>query len=250
MAFTKGWEVPATDLQDMIKQTSFAVSTEESRPILNGVLWQRTGTGMRLVATDGHRLAITTKAIDALTSGFDDLIVPPKALEQVRRLFPADGPIEVARAENHLGLRSATTEVYTRLIEGPYPGWGQVIPKKLTRAATIDRTAFIHAIKRISPLASSQTHRIVLAFGQGDNTVTLTAQAVDVGDALDQLAVRWTGEPFKVGFNAEYLLEVLAVLVSDDITMKFTDSAERPAVLVPEPDEETQFYLVMPMRVE
>src|SRR4051812_31286828 len=140
--FNESWRIRSGDLQKLIGHTSFAVSTEESRPILNGVLWELKPESMRMVATNGHRLAkmeVPIKSSGAPSSS--DLIVPPKALEQVRRLFPEDEELEIARGENHLGFRSPFTSVFTRLIEGPYPPYDQVIPRDNNCIAVADRAA-------------------------------------------------------------------------------------------------------------
>src|SRR5436190_24126733 len=126
--FSESWRVRSGELQKLISHTSFAVSTEESRPILNGVLWELRPERMRMVATNGHRLAKMEIALKSGGAPASDLIVPPKALEQIRRLFPADEELEIARGDNHLGFRSPFTAVFTRLIEGPYPNYDQVIP--------------------------------------------------------------------------------------------------------------------------
>ena len=133
--FDGGWRASARDLQKLIGHVAFAASTEESRPILNGVLWELRPERMRMVATNGHRLARMDVPTAAAGGGQADLIVPPKALEQIRRLFGADEEIEIARSENHLGFRSATTQIFTRLIEGPYPNYEQVIPRENDKTA-------------------------------------------------------------------------------------------------------------------
>src|SRR5437868_6144652 len=109
--FAESWRVKSGDLQKLISHTSFAVSTEESGPILNGVLWELRPERMRMVATNGHRLAKMELSIVAEGAPSSDLIVPPKALEQIRRLFPADEELEIARGENHLAFRSPFTAV-------------------------------------------------------------------------------------------------------------------------------------------
>src|SRR5689334_20186837 len=164
--FQDSWRVRSGDLQKLISHVSFAASTEESRPILNGVLWELRADRMRMVATNGHRLA----RMDVPASGGKesaDLIVPPKALEQIRRLFGAADMIEIARSENHLGFRSGDTRVFTRLIEGPYPNYEQVIPRENDKAATIDKEALASALRRVGVVASDQTHRVRLGFGSG-----------------------------------------------------------------------------------
>src|SRR3954471_23764483 len=129
ISFDESWRVKSGDLQKLISHTAFAVSMEESRPILNGVLWELRSDLMRMVATNGHRLAKMEVPIAAAGAPSSDLIVPPKALDQIRRLFPEDEELEIARGDNHLGFRSPFTAVFTRLIEGPYPNYQQVIPK-------------------------------------------------------------------------------------------------------------------------
>src|SRR5881275_3115608 len=134
--FNESWRIRSGDLQQLISHTSFAVSAEESRPILNGVLWELRPDRMRMVATNGHRLA----KMDVPASGGStaDLIVPPKALEQIRRLIAADADMEIARSDNHLGFRAGGTLVFSRLIEGPYPNYEQVIPRENDKVATAD----------------------------------------------------------------------------------------------------------------
>src|SRR6266705_4871451 len=165
--FEGGWRTSSKELQKLISHVAFAASTEESRPILNGVLWELKPEMMRMVATNGHRLAKMELPIKSAGAPPSDLIVPPKALEQVRRLFPEDEELEIARGDNHLGFRSPFTAVFTRLIEGPYPPYEQVIPRDNNRVAIVDRTALASALRRMSIIASDQTHRIRLAFNSG-----------------------------------------------------------------------------------
>ena len=119
--FSESWKMSAQALQELISHTSFAASTEESRPILNGVLWQLRPESTTMVATNGHRLAMMTKDLPEAGAPEADLIVPPKALGQVERLFDTDEQLEIARSANHLAFRSERRAVFTRLIEGPYP---------------------------------------------------------------------------------------------------------------------------------
>ena len=134
--FDAAWKAEAGLIHKLVAHVAFASSTEESRPILNGVLWELQPDRMRMVATNGHRLA--KMDVPAKGASKAELIVPPKALEQVRRLFSPDTAIEVARSENHLGFRADGTVVFTRLIEGPYPNYEQVIPRENDKAATVD----------------------------------------------------------------------------------------------------------------
>lgn len=246
--FNESWRVRSGELQKLISHTSFAVSTEESRPILNGVLWELRPEMMRMVATNGHRLAKMELPIKTASAPSSDLIVPPKALEQVRRLFPEDEELEIARGENHLGFRSPFTAVFTRLIEGPYPPYDQVIPRDNNRIAIADRAAFTSALRRMSVIASDQTHRIRLSFNAA--LVRFSVQTPDLGEANDEIPIRFTGDPLDIGFNANYLLEILRYIPTEEVKLTFK-APERAATLEPEgwSDPASYLCLVMPLRL-
>lgn len=246
--FNESWRIKSADLHKLISATSFAVSNEESRPILNGVLWELRPDQMRMVATNGHRLAKMEMPIESSNAPSSDLIVPPKALDQVRRLFPAEEELEIARGDNHIGFRSPFTSVFSRLIEGPYPPYEQVIPRDNDKYAIADKTALISALKRMSVMASDQTHRIRLSFNSGMLKFSVTTP--DLGEAQDELPVRFTGDPLDIGFNAAYLLEILRFIPTDEIRLTFK-APERAATLEPEGwnDPATYMCLVMPLRL-
>jgi DNA polymerase III subunit beta len=244
--FSKAWRVKSGDLQKLISHTAFAVSTEESRPILNGVLWEVREAETRMVATNGHRLAKMEIPYSGLMSG--DFIIPPKALEQVRRLFPADEELEIAKGENHLAFRSPFTSVFTRLIEGPYPNYDQVIPRDNNRVAIIDKVALQSALKRMAVVASDQTHRVKLSFNSALLKFSVTTP--DLGEGQDELPVRYDGDPIDIGFNGMYLLEILRYMPTEEIRFTFKEP-ERAATLEPESWQEPGKYLclVMPLRL-
>ncbi|UCF20164.1 MAG: DNA polymerase III subunit beta [Gemmatimonadota bacterium] len=244
--FEKGWKLRSGELQRLSAHTSFAVSSEETRPVLNGVLWQLRGDEMRMVATNGHRLAKMVVKVGGTASGEDDLIVPPKALQQVERLFDSEDELEIARSESHLGFRSERTEVYTRLIEGPYPNYEQVLPKDQDKECLADRAALTAAIRRVAIVASDQTHRVKLSFSA--ENLGLTVQTPDLGEAEDEMPVSYKGSPLEIGFNAQYLLDVLRYMGSEEV--KITLSApERPATFQPVGGEDDYVTLVMPLRL-
>lgn len=246
--FAEAWRIKSADLHQLITHTAFAVSTEESRPILNGVLWELRPDHMRMVATNGHRLAKMDVPITGGGAGSSDLIVPPKALDQVRRLFPAEEDLEIARGENHLGFRSPLTSVFTRLIEGPYPPYDQVIPRDNDRVAIIDKASLAGALRRMAIVASDQTHRIRMSLNTG--MVKFSVQTPDLGEAQDELAIRYSGDPLDIGFNASYLLEILRNMPTEDVKMTFK-APERAATIEPEgwSDPAQYLCLVMPLRL-
>jgi DNA polymerase-3 subunit beta len=246
--FDASWRIRSGDLQKLISHTAFAVSNEESRPILNGVLWELRPDNMRMVATNGHRLSKMDVPINSAGAPSADMIVPPKALEQIRRLFPQDEELEIARGDNHLGFRSPFTAVYTRLIEGPYPNYDQVIPRDNNRIAIADRQSLISALRRMSVIASDQTHRIRLSFNAA--LLRFSVQTPDLGEATDEMAIRYNGDPLDIGFNATYLLEILRYIPTDEVKLTFR-APERAATLEPEGWNEPGSYLclVMPLRL-
>src|SRR4030081_3924414 len=244
--FNESWRIRSGDLQQLISHTSFAVSSEESRPILNGVLWELRPDRMRMVATNGHRLA--KMDVPATGGSTAVLIVPPKALEQVRRLYAGAAEIELAKSDNHIGFRAGGTLVFSRLIEGPYPNYEQVIPRENDKQATVDKAAMAAALRRMSVVASDQTHRIRLAFSGG--SVKFSVQTPDLGEAQDELAVTYEGEPLEIGFNAMYLLEILKYMPTDEVRFTFK-APERAATIEPVGwnDPASYMALVMPLRL-
>ena len=246
--FEGGWKVAAKDLQKLISHVAFAASTEESRPILNGVLWELRADRMRMVATNGHRLARMDVPTSGQGGGQADLIIPPKALEQIRRLFGGDEEIEIGKSDNHLGFRSTTTQSYTRLIEGPYPNYEQVIPRENDKSLTADKSALAAALRRMSIVASDQTHRIRMAFTNG--ACKMSVQTPDLGEAQEELAVAYEGDTLEIGFNASYMLEILKYMPTDEVRMTFK-APERAATCEPVGwDDPASFMtLVMPLRL-
>jgi DNA polymerase-3 subunit beta len=246
--FGSAWRIRSGEVHKLIQHTSFAVSTEESRPILNGVLWELRPDHMRMVATNGHRLARMEVDASAGANSSAEFIVPPKALEQVRRLFPADEDLEIGRGENHLGFRSPVTSVFTRLIEGPYPNYEQVIPKDNDRVAITDKVGLMSALKRMAVVASDQTHRVRMALNAG--MAKFSVQTPDLGEAQDELAVRYTGDPLEIGFNGAYLLEILRYMPTDEVRLTFK-APERAATIEPEgwADSARYLCLLMPLRL-
>ncbi|MDP2470190.1 MAG: DNA polymerase III subunit beta [Candidatus Palauibacterales bacterium] len=242
----ESWAMQAADLHELISKTSFAVSNEESRPILNGVLWQlRDGTAS-MVATNGHRLARLTVPLEGGGAPEADLIVPPKALQQVGRLFEKDGDVRVSRSKNHLAFRTEARSVYTRLIEGPYPNYQQVIPSDNDKKATASREGLAAAIRRMAVVASDQTHRVRMRFSDG--TLSFRVQTPDLGEAEEEMAVDYDGDTLEIGFNANYLLEVLRYMPGDDVIVEFK-APERAATFKPGAGELDYLCLVMPLRL-
>ena len=203
-----------------------------------------------MVATNGHRLARMGIAAAAVGAPSADFIVPPVALQQVQRLFEQGDDLEVSRSGNHLGFRASATEVYTRLIEGAYPSYEQVIPRDNDKVAVVATDALVSAVRRMAVVASDQTHRIRMTF-EADR-VQLNVLTPDLGEGEDELELSYEGEALEIGFNAAYLLEVLRYMGTDDVKLTFK-APERAVTIEPVPPEGEEgadyLCLVMPLRL-
>ena len=262
---TGSFPVPAATLKLLIERTAFAASTEETRPILNGVLWELGEREMAMVATNGHRLAVTRVEATGTASAEErtvtvvfsedegepesrDLIIHPRALALVARL-PQDGEdVRVAWSGTYAGFRGTGWEIVTRTIPGPYPHYRNVIPKDNDRVLVGDRGALTAAVRRMAIVASDQTHRI--RFVLGGPMMRVAVETPDLGTADEHVPVDYEGDPLEIGFNAQYLLELLRYLPAGDVRMCFK-APERAALLSPVADNEgiSTTMLLMPLRL-
>jgi len=248
--FEAPWIVDANTLRELVTRTAFAVSTEGSRPLLNGVLWELRQGSMKMVATDGHRLAAFGREVEGSASEDLDLIVPAGALRHVQKLFEGKDPVEVAQGDSYLGFRQRATLVFTRLIEGRYPDYRQVIPLDNPHQARVMKDDLNRAIATISPIASVQTRRMGIHLESG--TALVYAVSADLGEAKDFAPVEYDGEPIDIGFNVNYLKESLTQVPSDEVVLTFRTN-ETPVVMRPPATSggsEGDFLgLVMPLRM-
>lgn len=245
--FSEGWSVTGKQLRTLIDRTAFAASSDESRPILQGVLWELRGERMNMVATNGHRLAQASVEGEQEQAGPEaDFILPTKALQDASRLFDDADELIVSRSENYIGFRSQKRASFTRLIEGPYPNYSQVIPNSQDTFARVDAKQLRDVVKRMAVVASEQTHRVRIHFGNGQ--ARFSVKTPDLGEAEDQLAIEFEGEPLEVAFNASYLDEVLGKMPDGDVRIGMTEP-EQAVTLRSAEDPEAYLSLIMPLRM-
>jgi DNA polymerase-3 subunit beta len=237
-------------LSAMIDCTMYAASVDETRYNLNGVYFEvlpDTGS-IRLVATDGHRLACIDREIEgdisALSSG---VIIPRKGLGELKRLVDeADAEqIDLAFAQNTGLARKGDVTLVMRLIEGEFPNYNQVIPKDLSRHLILAADPLIHSLRRVALLSSERNRAVKLELGDGQ--LVISSSNPDLGDAREELDVDYGGESLTIGFNARYLLDAISAIGTKDIRLSFQDELS-PARVSP-PDDETILGVVMPMRI-
>ena len=248
LGFEKGFTVTAGLVEKMAARTSFATSSEDTRPILNGVLWQIGDDAMHMVATNGHRLARTSVKFEDGKRPARDVIVPPKALAQVGRIFAPDDELRVASDEKQIGFQGERGELFSRLIEGPYPNYEQVIPRDNDKRLRADKEKLASALRRMAVIASDQTHRVRMSMDE--DTLKFHVSTPDVGEGSEQMTVSYEGAALDIGFNANYLLEVLRFIDTDEVEMSFK-APERAALLQPADGERDAYLcLVMPLRLQ
>lgn len=248
VSYEASWSVTVDDLLRMLDNVGFAASTEDARPILNSVLWQARGDRMRMVATNGHVLSYLELAAVGQQQDVD-LILPAKLHSQIKQAFSKQDTVEVARTDSWVGFRANGTSVQTRLIEGPYPNYRQVIPTENNKFAVLDRLSLVAALRRVNVIASETTHRVRFNFAPG--AVRLEVETPDVGRGKDELvAGSYEGEPLAIGFNAGYWLKILSHIDSDEVKVSMR-TAETAAILTPVGGENPvdYFCLVMPLRL-
>jgi DNA polymerase-3 subunit beta len=244
-----GIRIRAELVRDWADLLLFAVSKDESRPVLGGVLWEIDERGFTMVATNGHRLSLLTHPGKfRKIAGLDDLIIPPKAMHLLMRLSAPDEEIELIPGENHLLFKGGEYEIYSRLLEGPYPNYQQVIPKDNDKVAILNRQELLGAVRRTSLLANVATKRIELGFEKSVLRVAVNTR--DVGKALCEIDADYNGEEVRLDFNAGYLEDVLKVLRSEKVRVSFK-GPDRAALIGPEGQEDAEEYicLIMPLRV-
>jgi DNA polymerase-3 subunit beta len=234
-------------LRKMIRKCIYAVSNDETRPMLNGVLVELGEGTFGMVATDGHRLAYVKRQHEVGKGTKRDIIVPPKALNQVLKLA-SEEEVQVGFAKNYAVFEMGKTTVYCRLLEGPFPDYRQVIPSEHPKKATLSRSELVGAIRRVSVLADQATKQIKL--GLRTNAVEVATRTADVGEATEEVPAQYGGEELEVGFNANYLLDSLGSMEADEVTLA-GNTAVSASVLWPADQEEGEelICLVMPVRL-
>lgn len=241
--------VNSATAREMIDKTLFSVSTDETRYHLNGVFFETVENNLlRMVSTDGHRLAFIDKEL--LLEGSEQfkrgVIIPKKGLGELRRLLDhkAETFLMVLDKGNLL-VKLENTLLFVRLIEGDYPDYEQVIPKKNDKQLTVNREEFLGSLRRVSLLANEKSRGVKLSLSE--NNVTITSSNPDLGDAKEELDAEYKHEPVEIGFNARYIIECLSILDSEKVTIDLNDKLS-PGLLRPV-GRSDYTYIVMPMRI-
>lgn len=236
-------------LKRMISKSAFAVHTDQTRPTLAGVCWRVSPTGMMMVATDGHRLAKITEEIEGVHEETLQVIVPPRVLQQAVKLVSEDNPVErITIGERQIHFTYAHADLLARLIEGAFVDVDAVIPKDNDQHVIVSAQTLIPAVRRMQVLSSQQNHQIKLSL-KGNELEVTTLNRETGAEAREHIEVEYSGEPMEIGYNANYLQEVLTKIDTDRVRFKLREAVSAAIVEPAEQlDGESFFCLLMPLR--
>ena len=236
-------------LKRMIEKTIFACSSDNLRPALTGVFCQILADHIRMVATDGHRLVKMGNTDFKSPKIQREIVIPTRALNLVARNLAEKGNQEIILGKNHILFNFADTLIYSRIISEPYPDYERVIPENNSRDLTVDRNEFIASIKRVSLFSNPLSYQVKLNLN--DNKINVFAQDIDFGgEAHETISCNYTAPELDIAYNANYLLEILRHLDTDNVKFMF-ESPDGPGLVFPDKQNENEelLMLVMPVRL-
>jgi DNA polymerase-3 subunit beta len=240
---SKEFRIPQQVLRDGLRKTSYAISTDETRYVLNGIFASFRDGKMTLVATDGRRLAMVDSDLEFPASHETDVIIPTKAVQELQRLLGDTGDVVVNLTSNQVSFVIGDSLLVSKLIDGNYPNYRQVIPGDAIERVVIGREALLETARRVSLLSSDKSNSIKLVFSE--NQIEVTANSPDVGEAQESMDVIYQGKPMQIAFNPEFLQAPLRNLDTNDVYLDLIDEMSPGVLRI----EGTFLYVLMPMRV-
>lgn len=235
-------QIEQSVLKEMLRLTSFAVSHEESRYVLNGVLFEIEGNQIRIVATDGRRLAKIEKSLDTKPPKDISVIIPSKAIQEINRNLKDEGSVSFVIGQNQVLFNIDGTLVATRIIEGEFPNYNQVIPKPIETRIVMNRLELLSSIRRANLLATPDFQAV--KFEVFPDKMVVSKSTPDVGESREEIPVDYKGAEMVVGFNPQFLIDFLKNISDEQIEMELM-GVDKPAVM----RMEDYLYLALPMRI-
>ncbi len=249
-----GIELEQATLAEMLRLTAYSISTDESRYVLNGILFKMEAGKLVLVSTDGRRLAMTEKDVAGNTAVFE-MIVPTKVIQEMSRNLAKEGVVKIHADGSSVIFELPNGIITSKLIEGNYPNFRQVIPKEVKHTATVVREDLLTAVRRVAVLASEKSNSIKFIFSK--NLLTIKANTPEVGEAEQTMEIGYTGSDIEVSFNPAFISDPLRAMTQENVILQLTDSLSpimvRPVVPEAAEGEEPAIAskamgLLMPMR--
>lgn len=242
--------IDAAILKDMIEKTVYATGESDTRYTLNGLLLhfipKKKAVELKIVGTDGHRLSLIARDVNGKVSEERKLILPKKAAMELRRLLDGESEeITLYLDKNHIFFSIGDVVLTSRLIEGTYPDYEQVIPRDNEKKVTLDKSTFLKALKRTSIMSRERTNAVRCDLEPGK--MTLISINPDLGEAREEIEAQYKGEPFSVGYNARYLMDAIQAMDGESVRIELQELLS-PTLLV-ETEEKGYTCVVMPMRI-
>ncbi len=240
------FEVPSKDIKEMIAQTSFAVSEDETRYFMNGVYFEKKGDNLNLVATDGKRLSFASKNLLAGINDFPSAIVHPKVLNTILKHAPVEGNVSIAIVDKMIFFRFGNYKFGSVLLEGQFPNYERVIPESQAHSFQVEKTDLVDALKRVALMVDKKAGRIYFNIGEG--VLKITSQQSELGSADEEIPCQYAGDSYVIALNYRYIEEPLRCIDSERITFEFTE--EMKAVTMRAEPATDYFHIIMPMQKE
>lgn len=229
-------------LKDLLNKTSYAISADETRFVLNGILMSLRDHSVTLVATDGRRLALAEEQVEVPPQSLGECIIPTKAINELNRLLAEDS-VDIRLTDNQVEFNLGSTIIISKLIEGTYPNYKQVIPQETKERVAMNREELLGALRRARIMTNERSNSVKLTLGV--NQVSITANTQDVGELHESFAVRYTGREFSIAFNPEYLMDPLKALNDEEVYLELIDELSPGLLKI----KSSFLYVLMPMRM-
>ncbi|MCL2441496.1 MAG: DNA polymerase III subunit beta [Treponema sp.] len=238
------FEMPIKDFRDMIYQSVFAVSDDETRYFMNGVYLEKSEDSINMVATDGRRLAFVSKKANKKIADFQGVIIPPKILSIIIKRSGDEGLINISISDKMIFINFASYQFSSVLIEGMFPNYKRVIPEKQDFSLSVKRDEMLSALRRVSLMVEKKSHRIYLGISSG--RMAVYSEESELGTVEDEIPCKYDGEDVTIALNYRYLEEPFKIMTEDDIKIRFS-SAIKAITIEPMPEKDF-FHIVMPMQ--
>ncbi|HLR61198.1 MAG TPA: DNA polymerase III subunit beta [Lentibacillus sp.] len=242
------FEIQSDLLKNLIRQTVFAVSAMETRPILTGVNIKIENEKLHFTATDSHRLALRTIPLEGVTLNLPSIVVPGKSLNELNKILDDKGEkVEINITNNQIMFRTKHLNFLSRLLDGNYPETSRLIPEQSQTTLHVKTKGLINTIDRASLLAREERNNVVKLTAQDNRILQITSNSPEVGQVAEEItAESLEGEDLKISFSSKYMLDALKIIESDEVVIKFT-GAMRPFIIRPV-DDDSILQLILPVR--
>ncbi|MDR2303741.1 MAG: DNA polymerase III subunit beta [Treponema sp.] len=239
------FDLPVRDFKDMIIQTVFAVSDDETRYFMNGVFFEKQDDKLVMVATDGRRLAFISKNCNNVDD-FTGIIIPPKILTIIMKRAGDEGSISISVTDKTIFVQFGYYQLSSVLIEGQFPNYKRVIPENQTNTIVINRLEMLDALRRVSILVEQKSRRVYL--GISSEVMTVSSEESDIGDAKEEIPCKYDGPDISIALNYRYIEEPFKIMTEEEVSIRLTEP-NRAITLMPLPEKDF-FHVIMPMQLD